>query len=323
MTQHPTGTGRPRLRLTALATGLGLAALLLPGAVPLAGTNRPGPAAALAGQNQPVLRISAIPDQKPEKLNRLYPLVASELSRQLGVKVSYVPVVDYAAAVSAFRTGSLDLVWFGGLTGVQARLQKPGAQVLAQRDIDVAFRTVFIASTRSGIRPFTQQKDLARLKGKRFTFGSESSTSGRLMPQYFLGQAGVKLSDFAGGAPGFSGSHDATIALVQSGAYDAGAVNEQVWRASLHDGKANRSKVIAIWKSPGYPDYHWIAQPDLDRRFGAGFSAKLQKAILSWRSSDPEQKQILALFGAQQFTGASAGAYTKIEQVGRQIGKIR
>jgi phosphonate transport system substrate-binding protein len=309
---------------TALASGLALAAVALPGVLPpLPGPTQTGPAVVRAAQGETLLRISAIPDQKPEKLNRLYPLVAAELSQQLGVKVKYVPVVDYAAAVSAFRTGSLDLVWFGGLTGVQARLQKPGARVLAQRDIDVAFRTVFIASSRSGLQPFSQQKDLVRLKGKRFTFGSESSTSGRLMPQYFLGQAGVKLSDFAGGAPGFSGSHDATIALVQSGTYDAGAVNEQVWRASLHDGKANRSKVFALWKSPGYPDYHWIAQPDLDSRFGAGFTTRLQRAILGWRGNDPEQKQILALFGAQQFTAATPDSYTQIEQVGRQIGKIR
>ncbi|MFM2080432.1 MAG: hypothetical protein RLZZ124_135 [Cyanobacteriota bacterium] len=270
-----------------------------------------------------VLRISAIPDQKPEKLNRLYGLVANELSRQLGVTVKYVPVTDYAAAVSAFRTGDLDLVWFGGLTGVQARLQKPGARVLAQRDIDASFHTIFIASTRSGLKPVTNVKGLTDLKGKRFTFGSESSTSGRLMPQYFLAKAGVKLSDFAGGAPGFSGSHDATIALVQSGAYDAGAVNEQVWRSSLHDGKANRAKVVAIWKTPGYQDYHWIAQPGLDRRFGSGFTNRIQKAILSWRPRDPEQKQILGLFGAQQFTSANAEAYRQIEQVGRQIGKIR
>jgi phosphonate transport system substrate-binding protein len=224
--------------------------------------------------------------------------------------------------VGAFRTGSLDLVWFGGLTGVQARLQRPGAKVLAQRDIDVSFHSIFIANARSGIKPITKLADLTELKGKRFTFGSESSTSGRLMPQYFLQQAGVKLSDFAGGAPGFSGSHDTTIALVSSGAYEAGVVNEQVWRSSLHDGKANRAKVIPIWKSPGYPDYHWIAQGDLDSRFGKGFTGRLQKAILSWRPGDPAQKQILVLFGAQQFTTADAAAYARIEQVGRQIGKI-
>jgi phosphonate transport system substrate-binding protein len=327
-------------RSGALAALAGLTLVTLPLA-PVAGpgaSSPSGPGAALgslarllaplpARAQQPSapleLRIGAIPDQKPEKLNRLYPLVASQLSKQLGVKVKYVPVVDYAAAVGAFRTGNLDLVWFGGLTGVQARLQKPGAKVLAQRDIDVSFHSIFIASTKSGLKPITNQKDLVELKGRRFTFGSESSTSGRLMPQWFLAQAGVKLSDFAGGAPGFSGSHDTTIALVSSGAYDAGVVNEQVWRTSLHDGKANRAKVIPIWKSPGYPDYHWIAQGDLDARFGKGFTARLQKAILSWRPTDPEQKQILALFGAQQFTEANAAAYDRIEQVGRQIGKIR
>jgi phosphonate transport system substrate-binding protein len=311
------------IRIRTTAALLGASLVLLPLLTPPAPHLTPLLPQARAQQSRKVLRIGAIPDQKPEKLNRLYPLVAGELSRQLGVQVVYVPVVDYAAAVSAFRTGGLDLVWFGGLTGVQARLQKPGAQVIAQRDIDVSFHTIFIANRRSGLQPITSVKGLSELKGKRFTFGSESSTSGRLMPQYHLGKAGVKLSDFAGGAPGFSGSHDATIALVQSGAYDAGAVNEQVWRSSLHDGKANRSKVFALWRTPGYPDYHWIAQPDLDRRFGKGFTDRVKKAILSWRTSDPTQKQILSLFGAQQFTGASAGAFATIEQVGRQIGKIR
>jgi len=318
-------TVRGRERSAAVATGLSLALLtaVLP-TPPLApGLGTPPAAQAQAAKQRPLLRISAIPDQNPEKLNRLYGSVASELSRQLGVPVNYVPLTDYAAAVTAFRTGDLDLVWFGGLTGVQARLQKPNARVLAQRDIDVSFKSIFIANTRSGLKPVRNIDGLRELKGRRFTFGSESSTSGRLMPQYFLAQAGVKLKDFAGGAPGFSGSHDATIALVQSGAYDAGAVNEQVWRASLHNGKANRAKVMAIWKSPGYPDYHWIAQGNLDQRFGKGFTTKLQKAILSWRPSDPQQKVILGLFGAQQFIPASPGEYTRIEQVGREIGKIR
>ncbi len=304
-----------RERWTAVA--LGLALTLTPAVLPLA----PRPASAQA--TKPVLRIGAIPDQNPEKLNRLYGQVAQQLSKQLGVPVQYVPVIDYAAAVSAFRTGSLDLVWFGGLTGVQARLQKPGAQVIAQRDIDAAFHSIFIANKTSGLQPFNAIKGLQQLKGKRFTFGSESSTSGRLMPQFFLQQAGVKLSDFAGGAPGFSGSHDATIALVQSGAYQAGVVNEQVWKDNLRSGKANRAKVFAIWRSPGYPDYHWIGQPNLDARFGKGFTGKLRGAILSWRPTNPEQKAILKLFGAQQFTGAQASDYAPIERVGRQIGKIR
>ncbi|MEB3157478.1 MAG: putative selenate ABC transporter substrate-binding protein [Cyanobacteriota bacterium] len=310
-----------RRRFAQLATSAicltGLAGLGLPRS---AGT---AAAASPAGGSPPVLRMSAIPDQNPEKLNRLYPLVARVLSRQLGVPVRYVPMVDYAAAVSAFRTGDLDLVWFGGLTGVQARLLKPGARVIAQRDIDANFRSVFIANPGSGLRPFVPMKGLTALRGKRFTFGSESSTSGRLMPQWFLAQAGVQPRDFAGGAPGFSGSHDATIALVQSGAYEAGVVNEQVWRSSLRSGKANRAKVFLLWTTPGYPDYHWLAQPNLDRRFAPGFTDKIRASILSWRQKDPEQKIILELFGAQQFTTARPQDYKRIESVGRQIGLIR
>ena len=165
--------------------------------VPLAQLN-PGP-----GATATVLRISAIPDQNPEKLNRLYGLVADELSESLGRKVVYVPMVDYSAAVTAFRKGDLDLVWFGGLTGVQARLQTPGARVLAQRDVDAAFHSLFIGNREAtaGLQPIRSAADLKQLRGRRFTFGSESSTSGRLMPQYFLQQGGVKLTDFAGGGP--------------------------------------------------------------------------------------------------------------------------
>ena len=268
------------------------------------------------------LRIGAIPDQNPEKLNRLYGLLAKELSQTLNVPVRYVPVSNYPAAVSAFRTGGLDLVWFGGLTGVQARLQTPGATVIAQRDIDAKFRSVFIANPQSGLQPISSIQGLTALKGKRFTFGSESSTSGRLMPQHFMQKADVTPGQFAGGSAGFSGSHDATIALVQSGSYEAGALNEQVWTSNVKNGKVNANKVIVIWRTPPYVDYHWVARPGLDKRFGSGFTTKLQKAILGIKPSG-NGKTILELFAAQKFIPASVSQYKPIETVGRQLGKIR
>ena len=150
-----------------MLTGLSLA--LLPAVLPTpftAALLQSAQAQQTKANSKPVLRIGAIPDQKPEKLNRLYGLVANELSKQLGVPVKYVPVTDYAAAVSAFRTGNLDLVWFGGLTGVQARLQKPGARVLAQRDIDASFHSIFIANTRSGLASTNNVKGLSQQIGR-------------------------------------------------------------------------------------------------------------------------------------------------------------
>ena len=275
-----------------------------------------------AGDASP-LRIGAIPDQNPEKLNRLYDTLSDELSEQLNVSVKYVPVSNYAAAVSAFRSGSLDLVWFGGLTGVQARLQTPGSQVLAQRDIDAEFTSVFIAHGASGLKPITSSDQLVQLKGKRFAFGSESSTSGRLMPQYFMKQNGITPEDFAGERPGFSGSHDATIAVVQSGAYEAGALNSQVWDSHVEDGRVDPDKVAVIWRTPAYADYHWVAGADLDQRYGDGFTNRLQQALIAIKPDIERRRTVLDLFGAEAFIPAADGDYVAIEAVGRELGKIR
>src|SRR4028118_1899396 len=175
------------------------------------------------------LDMGAIPDQDPQKLQRQYAKLAAYLEKELGVPVKYKPVTDYTAAVTAFKVGDLQLVWFGGLTGVQARLQVPGAEAIAQRDVDEQFHSLFIANKKSGLKPFKDISGLKQLKGHTFTFGSESSTSGRLMPQYFMQQAGLKLEDLKGQA-GFSGDHDKTIKLVEAGTYDAGAVNKKVWQ---------------------------------------------------------------------------------------------
>ena len=268
------------------------------------------------------LVASAIPDQDPEKVQRLYNKLTTYLEGELGVPVEYQPVTDYAAAVTAFKVGDLDLVWFGGLTGVQARLQVDGAQAIAQRDIDEQFKSVFIANTRSGIAPFEDISGLTALKERTFTFGSESSTSGRLMPQYFLQQAGVTLEDFQGEV-GFSGNHDATIKLVEAGTYEVGALNSQVWEQRLAEGAVDESKVQAIWWTPPYYDYHWVVRPDVEERYGEGFTEKLQTALTSLDPSVPEEKEILDLFGAGKFIPTENANYDQIEAIGRQIGKIQ
>ncbi|MEQ8468355.1 putative selenate ABC transporter substrate-binding protein [Coleofasciculus sp. E1-EBD-02] len=268
------------------------------------------------------LIAGAIPDQDPEKLQRLYDKLANYLETELGVPVEYKPVTNYAAAVTAFRVGDLDLVWFGGLTGVQARSQVEGAEAIAQRDIDAEFTSVFIANKNSGLQPIQDIQELSKLKGSTFTFGSESSTSGRLMPQYFLEQAGVTPEDFQGEV-GFSGSHDTTIQLVEAGSYQAGALNSQVWKSRVEAGDVDLNKVDVIWETPTYYDYHWVIHPDAKSRYGEDFSQKVQAALLKLDPNNPEHQEILDLFGADKFIPTENSNYAQIEEVGRQIGKIK
>ncbi len=264
----------------------------------------------------------AIPDQDPEKLQRLYTKFADYLEAELGVPVEYEPVTDYTAAVTAFRVGDLDMVWFGGLTGVQARLQVDGAEAIAQRDIDEEFTSVFIANKNSGISDVKDVSGLAALTEHTFTFGSESSTSGRLMPQYFLEQAGVKPEDFKGEV-GFSGSHDTTIELVEAGTYEAGALNSQVWEARVEEGEVDLDKVQVIFETPEYYDYHWVIHPSVKERYGEDFLNRVQAALMKLDPSNPEHAEILDLFGAETFIPTENSNYVQIEEIGRKIGKIK
>lgn len=268
------------------------------------------------------LITGAIPDQDPEKLQRQYDKLASYLETELGVPVEYKPVTDYAATVTAFKVGDLDLVWFGGLTGVQARLQVPGAEAIAQRDVDEQFHSLFIANKNSAIPKINDISELQKLKNKTFTFGSESSTSGRLMPQYFLKEAGVSLEDFRGEV-GFSGDHDKTIKLVEAGSYEVGAVNEKVWEKRVENNEIDLNKVDVIWRTPAYYDYHWIINPAVKERYGEDFVEKVRAAFLKLDPEVPEQKEILDLFSASKFIPTQNSNYDRIEAVGREIGKIK
>lgn len=290
-----------------------LCALLLLGA----------PTAGCSGDDaRDAFTIGAIPDQDPQLLQRLYGTLSDYLESELEVPVRYEPVTNYAAAVNAFRVGDLDMVWFGGLTGVQARLQVDGAQAILQRGIDAGFHSVFIANRSAGLDSVESAEGLRQLRGHTFTFGSQSSTSGRLMPQHYLGRAGVAMEDFRG-EPGFSGSHDKTIRLVEAGSYEAGVANEQVWNRRLAQGRVDTSRVEVIWRTPAYYDYHWVVRPGLEERFGEGFVGRLERAFTELDRDDPRERRILEMFGAEEFIPTENENYRQIERVGRRIGKIQ
>ena len=272
--------------------------------------------------DQATLRISAIPDQDPDELTAREEALADYLSSTLDVEVEYVPVTDYAASVSLFRAGDLDLVFYGGLTGVQARSQTPGATLLAQRDIDAKFRSVFIAHADAGIEPVDDVAGLTAFDGTRFTFGSESSTSGRLMPEFFLAEAGVDSADDFAGQPGYSGSHDATIDLVEAGSYEGGVLNVQVWEARNEAGTVDRDKVVEVFTTPVYSDYHWLGGPGIEDRLGEGFTEELRGALLDLDGSTPQEESVLEKYGAEKLIDTDAESYDRIEEIGRQLGLV-
>ena len=267
-------------------------------------------------QDKPAFVFTAIPDQDESRLIERFTKVAGQLQAKLGVPVKYIPVKSYPAAVTAFTNNQVQLAWFGGFTGVQARRQTPGAQAIAQGAEDAAFKSYLIANTKTGLKPSTEfPKEIA---GKSFTFGARASTSGRLMPEFFIRQA------FAGKAPdeiftrvGFSGDHSRTIQLVQSGAFEVGVLDYSVWDLDQKAGKVDPAQVSVIWESPPFPDYQWTIRGDVEATFGPGFSDKVRAALLS--IDDPA---ILGIFGRTKFIPAKNEDYTPIEEVAKTTGLL-
>ncbi|WP_248580821.1 putative selenate ABC transporter substrate-binding protein [Nocardioides sp. InS609-2] len=280
-----------------------------------------GSAGGGAAERGSPLGISAIPDQDPELLNRLYPSVASRFAEATGLEVTYRPVTDYTAVVRAFEVGDIHLAWMGGLTGVQARVRVEGATAIAQRDIDADFHSLFIANSAAGLAPFEDVTGLAGLAGHTLTFGSETSTSGRLMPQYFMAQGGLDQEDLKG-EPGFSGSHDATIEAVAAGSFEVGAVNEQVWAATRAADEVDLRDVVVLWRTPGYADYHWLARPDLDEVYGAGTTRSVTDLLFGLDAANPDDAKILDLFGAEAFVATENANYDQIEAIAAEQGLL-
>lgn len=266
----------------------------------------------LAAQAEEVLRVSAIPDEAPTELQRKFAPLGAYLEAETGMKVSFVPVTDYAAVVEALATRKIDMAWLGGFTFVQASLRTKGTAVpLVQRAEDARFTSKFITAS-EGIKGF------ADLKGKTFAFGAPSSTSGHLMPRYFLGQEGINPDrDFKNTA--FSGAHDATVAFVQAGKVDAGVLNASVWDKLVEQKKVDTTKVRVFATTPPYFDYNWTVRGDLDPKL----QARLRDAFLKLDAANPAHKEIMALQRASKFIPTKAENYKGIESAAHAAGLLK
>jgi len=260
-----------------------------------------------------VLRVSAIPDENPTELLRIYTPFSQYLARELGMKVQFTPVVDYAATVEGLAAKKLDLVWYGGFTSVQAVRRTQGrATRLALRQEDAEFKSVFIAKPGSGI------KTLPDLKGKTFAFGSVGSTSGHLMPRSFLLEAKVNPErDFRQVA--YSGAHDATALWVESGRVEAGALNFLVWDKLVTTKKVDLSKVDVFYTTPPYVDYVWTARGDLDR----GLQERITAAFLKLDYNNPEHRQLLDLHRTRKYIKANDADWKGIEEAAMAAGLLK
>lgn len=268
----------------------------------------------------PTFKIGSIPDSNVSQLQENMDKMAVYLSEELGLNVEFVASNDYAALVTAFERGEIQLAWFGGLTGVQARAAVAESEAIAQRPEDPDFKSVFIAQKSLGLT------SLEDAKGKTIVFGSESSTSGNLMPRHFLGEAGINPDTDFNGLPNYSGSHDKTIKLVESGAYQVGALNKVIWDKFVAENNVDLELVDVFYTTPGYYDYNWTINKDeyVDDVYGIGTKDDVISALLTMHESDTDEaKSVLEYYQAEKFIGNNNNNYMALEKIARELGMVK
>lgn len=300
--------------------GLGAGMLVVAAVLGACGGGEPADESAESAsetQGTATLRFTAIPDQTSTELEEKFQPLAAHLSEALGVPVEYVPARDYQASVEMFKNGDVGLAWFGGLTGVQARNAVPGARAIAQGAADPEYYSYFIANRDTGLERSDEFPE--EIGEYTFTFGSESSTSGRLMPEYFIREnTGQGPMEFFEETPGFSGSHDKTAELVESGQYQVGVLNYKVYDRRVEEGSTDPEVAKIIWKTPFYADYNWTAHPMLNETFGDGFIDRLQEALVS--IDDP---QLLSALPRERLIPASNEEFEGIRRVAEDLDMLR
>ena len=255
-----------------------------------------------------VFRFTTIPDQDDAVLVKRFEKLASYFQNKLGVNAEYVPLVSYEAAVKAFIAGEVQFGWFGGFSSLIVRKAIPGSELVAQGEKDQGFKAYFIAHASSGIRAskgFPQG-----LRGKSFLFGAPMSTSGRLVPEYWIRQQFGQSSREVFSRVSFSGDHSSTLDLVQAGVADVGALDYTVFERAQREGKVDPSKVTVVWETPPFPDAVFVLRGGVNRTFGEGFNAKVRQAVVELDDED-----ILKAFGRPKFVPASNAQYEFVESL--------
>src|SRR5437867_6485349 len=216
-----------------------------------------------------------IPTTDPSKAIREMEPLIDYLSNKAGAKVEMTIPTNYAAVVEALVNDQLDVAFLGGFTYVQAS-KRAGVKPLVQRDRDRGFHSKFVTQPGSSIQ------SLADLRGRSFAFGDVNSTSGHLMPEFFMRREGVDPQVIAKAI--YTGGHDATLLAVANGKVDAGALDEAVFQRLTTNGKVDPAKVRVFWTTPPFLDYVWVARQGLDPRKADA----VRDAFLALDRADPQ-----------------------------------
>ena len=242
------------------------------------------------------LRITEEPYQSQDAINRRMAVVIPYLEKATGLRIDYVPAINYPHSHQMVRDGEVDVINIGVMGGYLLMHNNPNVQPLAIQKR--SFRSVLIANRDSFERRGLRAKSDAPLqipRDQRVGFGSRSSGSSFMQPLLHMRDHQLTLKDLSACFHEPNTNH--LPMMVADGSVDFAFIPSfsgdplHAVPKKLHD------QVIVVWQSDRSRNDFMAAtvHPKTSRK--DRYLQRLQKAFLSLSLDNPEQRLVLESWG--------------------------
>jgi len=212
----------------------------------------------------------------------------ADMAKKTGLTIKSFYAPDYAGVIEAMRFNKVQVAWMGNKAAMEA-VDRSSGEVFAQvmyADGTFGYHGLLVAHKDS---PYNNVDDvLKHSKGINFSIGDPNSTSGFLVPTFYVfAKNGVDHRTAFKTVR--NASHGANLQAVLAKQVDV-ATNNTEDLTKLESSKPElASQVKVLWKSPLIPSDPFVWRKDLD----PAVKAKLKTFVLGYAKTDPAEKAIL------------------------------
>ncbi|MGS9687840.1 phosphonate ABC transporter substrate-binding protein [Pseudomonas aeruginosa] len=265
-----------------------------------------GSLAGMAHADQPVINFGIISTESSQNLKSIWEPFLKDMSQQTGYQVKAFFAPDYAGIIQGMRFDKVDIAWYGNKAAMEAVDRAHGeifAQTVAASGAP-GYWSLLIANKDSKIDSLEDM--LANAKSLTFGNGDPNSTSGYLVPGYYV-FAKNNVDPVKAFKRTLNSSHEVNALAVANKQVDVATFNtEGMERLELtQPEKARQLKVI--WRSPLIPGDPLVWRNNLSDeqknklrdfffKYGANAEQKKVLADLQWSKFQPsDDDQLLPI----------------------------
>ena len=268
-------------------------------------------AATVAGANDiKELNFGIIATEKAGAMKQMWEPFLEDMTKATGIKINGFYATDYAGVIEAQRFNKVQLAWYGNKSAIDA-VDRSQGEVFAQFvDLDgtPGYYSYLITHKDSAIKTLDQ----VMKNGKDYTFGigDPSSTSGTLVPTYYVFTMN-KLDPKTHFKVMRSSNHEGNFLAVLNKQIDVATSNSEMTEKMKEKSPEKMDQIRILWTSPLIPRDPLVWRKDLP----ADVKKKVKDFVTGYGKTDREKEILKNMYRLAGFKASTDAQLTPIRQL--------